>query len=214
MMILPTDAEMVNIAAATYTTAAAPFLDHDGTPDRVFLTTRAEGLLEIAIEGTYNLPGWASDFLALGVRDHEVKNHPTLGFIHFGFYESAIRLLPRMELVAKGKPFSIQGHSRGASLAFMLSGLMIDDGMAPIKVGGFAPARAGGALFVKIATSAPFCAYKFGDDPVPEVPFTLWPDFPYAQVPLNKIGKPMPIAIDCHNIANYVGGVTALGGAA
>ncbi len=207
MITLPTDAEMVQVASSTYTTTAAPFIDHDGTPDRVFLTTRADGMLEFAIEGTYNLPGWVNDFLALGVRDHEVTNHPTLGFLHAGFYESAIRLLPRMELAAKGKSFSVQGHSRGASLALLLGALMIDDGMSPVKVGAFAPARIGGALCVKIATSIPFCAYRFGNDPVPEVPFTLLPDFPYQQVPLTMIGHPMLVAVDCHNIANYVTGV-------
>ena len=44
----------------------------------------------------------------------------------------------------------------------------------------------------------------------PEVPFTL-PDFPYAQVPLTKIGEAMPNAIDCHHVSNYVAGVRALG---
>ena len=44
MITLPTDAEMVQVASSTYTTTAAPFIDHDGTPDRVFLTTRADGM--------------------------------------------------------------------------------------------------------------------------------------------------------------------------
>ena len=210
MIVPPTDSELVDLAAATYLPGAAPFLQNSGFADRLFRTIRADGLTIFAVEGTYNVPGWIADFMALGVRDHQTKNHPTLGFVHLDFYTAALRLLPPVEAAVRAGPVAITGHSRGAALAAMLCGLLIDDGLAPIKMGLFAPPRAGGPLFVRVVTSIPFCAYKFGDDPVPEVPPTLLPDFPYAQVPLTKVGDPSPNAIDCHHIGHYVAAVHSL----
>lgn len=205
---LPSDSELVNAAAATYEPGATPFLQNPGFPDRLFRAERADGLVTFAVEGTYDLAGWIGDFLALGTKDQPTKNHPTLGFVHLDFYEAALRLLAPIEAEARQRPVAICGHSRGAALAAMLAGLLIDDGLPPVKIGLFAPPRAGGALFVKIVTSIPCSAYRFGNDPVPEVPFTL-PDFPYAQVPLIQVGQVFPDAIQCHHIANYVAGVHA-----
>lgn len=207
MIPLPSDAELVDLCAATVVPDAVPFLQNPGFTDRLFRTMRADGLVMFTIEGTYSLPGWIGDFLAIGTRDQETMNHPTLGFVHADFYQAALRFLSAVEADARKGPVTVCGHSRGAALAAMLAGLLIDDGLAPAKIGLFAPPRAGGALFVKIVTSVPFCAYRFGNDPVPEVPFTLLPNFPYAQVPLTQIGAPLPIAIHCHHIANYVVGV-------
>lgn len=208
-MIEVSDVELVNAADVTYLPGAVPFLQNPGFPDRLFKTVRPDGLVIFAIEGTYDFGGWVADFLALGVRDQETMNHPTLGFIHLDFYEAALRLYAPIASAASQGPIAVTGHSRGAALAAALSGLLIDNGLPPVKTGLFAPPRVGADPFVKIVTSAPFCAYKFGDDPVPEVPFTLMPDFPYAQVPLTKIGAALPNAIDCHHISNYVAGVTA-----
>lgn len=203
-MILPSDIELVDAAAATYAKDISPFFTVANSPDRLFKTIRADGLVIFAIEGTYDLAGWVSDFLALGVRDQETKNHPTLGFLHLGFYEAALDLLAPIQAVAQQKiAWAITGHSRGAGLAAMIGALMIDDGFPPQKIGMFAPPRVGADRLVEVVTSVPHCAYKYGDDPVPEVPFTL-PDFPYAQVPLTKVGAPLPDALDCHHISNYV----------
>jgi hypothetical protein len=54
----------------------------------------------------------------------------------------------------------------------------------------------------------PVAAYRFGNDPVTEVPLTL-PDFPYAQFPLIAIGAPCAIPTECHHIDHYVSGVAA-----
>jgi hypothetical protein len=149
------------------------------------------------------------DFLALGVRDHPTTNHPTLGFLHLDFYESGLRISQQVLPFASAGPVAIAGHSRGAVLALMATAILVDGGAPIVKVGAFAPPRGGSDPFVKVVTSIPFCAYKFGDDPVPEVPFTILPAFPYAQVPLTKVGKPLPNALDCHHIQNYVDAVQA-----
>ena len=69
----------------------------------------------------------------------------------------------------------------------------------------------GGDQFVKVASSVPFCAYRFGLDPVPLVPMAL-PTFPYRQMQLVELDAPTrePDIFAYHSIGNYVNGVAAL----
>ena len=206
MLNLPSDSELVEAAAATYATGAKPFVADIGQAIRVFLTTRDDGLVIIAIEGTHDAAGWMLDFFGFVAEDEQGMNHATLGFLHAGFYGSAITTLARIALAVNGKPFAICGHSLGAVMALMIGGLLIQDGLPPVKIGAFAPPRGGGEQFVKVVTSVPFCAYAYGNDPVPDIPVTL-PGFAWAQVPLTRIGSPMIWPFNCHAINNYVSGV-------
>jgi hypothetical protein len=199
------DRALVLAAAATYEPKAVPIIEAVEHAVRIFRTS-IDGLAVFAVEGTHDELGWALDFFAARADDHETLNHPTLGFVHAGFHLAAMAVLPRLALAAQGIDYAITGHSLGAELALHLGGMMIDDGHPPVKVGAFAPPRGGGARFVKIVTSVPFCAYRFGNDPVPTVPWTL-PGFPYEQVPLTSIGKPMRVPFDAHPIDNYVAAV-------
>ena len=208
-MILPTDSELVEAAAETYVRGGEPFASDIDGAIRAFLTTRADGLNIIAIEGTHSGIGWLLDFFGLTANDHQGIEHRSLGWLHAGFYNSATVLLPQCILIAERGPFAICGHSLGAVLALMVGALLINDDKPPVKIGAFAPPRGGGWQFVKTATSVPFCAYRFGDDPITDIPLTL-PDFPYEQVPLTAIGHKMFDPLDCHAIGNYVSGVKAL----
>ena len=205
MLVLPTDIELVQAAAATYDPAAAPFYNDFANAIDIFQTTRADGLNIIAIEGTHDAQGWGIDFCALGIEDHPGTNHPTLGFVHAGFLASALLALPH--ITAK-QPYAICGHSLGAAMALLIGGLLIDNGTPPMKIGAFAPPRVGGEQFVKIVATVPLCAYQYGNDPVPRVPFRILPLFPYMQVAMTSIGTPRLDEFSCHNIANYVAGVT------
>ena len=209
MVIVPSDTELVDAAAETNDPAATPLIADLGSAVRVFLTTRADGLNIIAIEGTHNLPGWALDFCALGIKDHPGINHSSLGFIHSGFYASAMVVLPRVALAAARGPYALAGHSLGAALALLLGGLLIDDNMPPVKIGAFAPPRVGSDKFVRIVSTVPHCVYAYGNDPVPRVPFRIMPLWPYQQLPLTQIGQPEADEFACHNIKNYVTGVHA-----
>lgn len=212
MLQLPTDVELVNAAAATYVPNIEPYFEDADKSIRVFQTTRIDdGLKIFAIEGTHNRLGWFIDLFSLTLLDQQGLDHRSLGPIHAGFYASAVAALTRIALVAQREPIAITGHSLGAALALLLTGLLIDLGIAPVKVGAFAPPRVGGPLFVKVATSIPFCAYRWGNDPVTEVPARILdlPDFPFIQVPLSAIGKRRLWAPGCHNITNYVSGVAA-----
>lgn len=208
-LVLPTDGELVGYAAATYAANAKPFISDLDSSIRVFLTTRDDGLNVIAFEGTHDVLGWALDFFAIKVEDHETVNHPTLGFLHAGFYRAALTVLPRLSLVAKRGRYAICGHSLGAVLALMVGALLIDDGTPPVKIGAFAPPKGGGDMFVKVAASVPYCAYRYGQDPVPLVPLAF-PELPYRQVSLVELDAPRSVDLfSYHNIANYVTGVKA-----
>jgi len=216
MIEIPTDAELVDCAAATYAPGAVPDFEDAGQSVRVFLTTRADGLNIIAIEGTHDPLGWALDFCATEIHDQQGLNHASLGFIHAGFYGSAVLALTRCALIAAKGPYAICGHSLGAALALLIGALLADDQLPAIKIGAFAPPRVGGGVFVKAVTTGPFCAYRYNVDPVPEVPLTITPAFPYLQLPLTALpGPSIPLfditrRIACHHIANYQAGVKAL----
>ena len=203
-MDLPTDSDLVDAAAATYQRtdpcAAGPI--------SVFQSQRSDGLRIIAIEGTHDDAGWVIDFFALKAVDHEGYNHPSLGFIHAGFYASAQVVLPLVAPLT-AQPYAICGHSLGGAMALLLAGLLIDRGHAPVKTGAFAAPKVGGYKFVEAVTAYPFCHYRYGGDVVPLVPFSL-PDFPYQQVPTIELSAPREINVfRYHDIKNYVTGVHA-----
>jgi hypothetical protein len=222
MIVLPTDSELVEAAAATYLANAVPNFQDDDRAIKVFVTKRtSDGLNIIAIEGTHDPLGWALDFLAAEVEDQQGMNHATLGWIHAGFYSSAVVALTRCALIAAEGPYAICGHSLGAALALLIGSLLSQDqldgrSLAPVKIGAFAPPRVGDSTFVKVATSIPLCAYRYNVDPVPQVPLTISPAFPYMPVPMTALpGPSIPLfaitrRLACHNIANYVAGVKGL----
>ena len=206
MLALPTDRELVDQAAATYTSAAAPFYEDASQAIRIFLTTRADGLNVVSVEGTHDALGWLIDFLAVPADEHDGVDHPALGFIHAGFYVAAQAVIDRVDEVA-AKPYALAGHSLGAAMALLLGGLLINRGRPPMKIGAFAPPRVGGDQFVKAVGKVPVSAYIYGNDLVPDVPFTILPAFPYEQVRLIQVGQPRADRLSCHAIANYVAAV-------
>jgi hypothetical protein len=211
---IPTDAELVDRAAATYT-RTDPFCEVLGSSLVIFTSRLASGLLTVDIEGTHNPPGWALDFMALEADSHFGFNHPDLGWVHAGFYAAAHLAFQKILPLAQKEPLAIDGHSLGAIEALMIGALLTVAKLPPVKVGAFAPPRGGGIQFVRIATSVPFCAYQFSDDPVPDVPFTIRPLFPYEEAPLTHLPGPtfdpldLPARVANHHIANYVTGVNA-----
>lgn len=203
------DRALVLAAAATYEPKAVPVIEAIGGVVRVF-RTEVDGLTVIAVEGTHNRLGWLLDFIAARTEDHETLNHPTLGFLHAGFHLEAVTIAPAIALMVHGRDYALSGHSLGAALALLLAGLLSDDGHPPVQIGAFAPPRVGGALLVKTVTAVPLTAVRFGNDPVPGVPFEVDPEFPYRQVPLTAVGAPMLNPFSSHHIDNYV---NAIGGA-
>jgi hypothetical protein len=205
----PSDSDLVDASAATYVPGAIPAISANGVS---IFVTKSNDLNVVAIEGSHDVQNWLSDFLALEVRGigHPMTSHPDLGWIHAGFMLDAMLVLPSVRTIAQDGPYAICGHSLGAALALLLGGLLTVEGLAPMRLGAFAPPRVGGEQFANVIKSVPFCAYRFGCDIVPEVPFTL-ATFPYIQVPLIEIGVDSKLdRFACHNISNYVAAVHSL----
>ena len=205
-MNLPSDHALVLAAAATYAPSNAPFYQSFNGAVRVFKSVVGD-IPNIAIEGTHDPLGWLLDFLAVRADDNEGVNHPTLGWVHAGFLASAASIIDPIESTIGNQPYTICGHSLGGALALLLAAMLIDRGVAPVKVAAFAPPRVGAAQFVQIVRMVPCNGYLFGNDLVPDIPFTIMPAFPYEQIPLIMIGKPMADRFACHSIANYVAAV-------
>lgn len=208
----PTDHELVLLAAATYAkdddgVPVKPFYQPNGFLERLFRTKLPSGVVVHMIEGTYNLPGWLGDILAFGAEDHPTAGHAGLGFLHADFYRAALRLYPVVATDAKQGPMVVGGHSRGAGIAAILSGLLIDAGLNLVKTALFAPPLAGGQTLVDVVSSRPFCAYRVGNDPIPDYPKPKPPAFPYVQFPLTVVGAPCLIPVECHHAHNYVANV-------
>ena len=189
--MIPTNIELVDAAAATYDPAATPAIQMLHTSVRVFQSKSADGTNIIAIEGTHDVIGWLEDFLALEVSGggHPGENHPVLGWVHAGFLLDAMLVLPSVRMIAQQGPFAICGHSLGAALALLLGAILTVEGTPPVKIGAFAPPRVGGEQFAEIVKSVSSICPRYGDDVVPEVPFTL-KAFPYIQVPLLELEDP------------------------
>lgn len=208
-MTLPSDSAMVDLAAATYNPGSVPWLDQVENSIRVFRSDR-DAVTDIAIQGTHDALGWALDFAAWPIEQHAGIDHPQLGFLHAGFYAAAQSIYPQILALAKQRSLTIQGHSLGAALALLIGAELIVDGVPPLKIGAFAPPRVGGDQFVKVVKSVPYCAYRYADDPVPLVPFTIPPAFLYRRVPFVQLGvSTFEIEFEDHHIANYVREVKA-----
>jgi len=200
---LPTDVELLDLAGQTYKTDVAPYFEDADHAIRVFFVRRpSDGLAMFSFEGTHDRLGWLIDFLSLMLKDQQGLDHRTLGRVHAGFYAACLSAAPRIIVVAQKEPVVFAGHSLGAAMALMMTGLFIDYGLAPIRTGAFAPPRAGDQTFVDAVTSVPFCAYRNGNDPVTQVPFALR-DFPFRQVPLTQVGRRRIWFPACHHFPNY-----------
>jgi hypothetical protein len=226
---IPTDVELVDCAAAAYTRNDPIASTSDGAV-RAFFSVLPSGVAVVAIEGTHNLPGWLIDFDALSTTDPveraaralcaagtvgpAVINHPQLGLLHAGFDSGAMAIAPKIALAVAGRPYALTGHSLGAAIALRLSAEFVIDGTPPLATGAYAPPRVGGEKFVKVVMSTLKYAWKWGDDPVPEVPFTLPPKYDYRQVMLSKTGQFLFDAFHCHAIANYVRAIHSAAAAA
>lgn len=199
-------------AAATAATYKNPTPDIVGVNNavRVFITAASDGALIVAIEGTHDELGIVLDLLAIAVPDIERIDHPSLGMVDAGFLLAAQSVLASVAVKIDAKSYYLVGHSLGAAVALLLAGLFADAGKIPRGVFAFAPPRVGYAKFLTALSGFSVRAWRYHNDPVPLVPFTL-PDFPYVQVPLIGLGPAPSHDLEWrdHHMENYVNALTS-----
>lgn len=161
----------------------------DAGDDIRAVITEIDGAVAVAVRGTLitSVDNILTDLDALPVV------HANLGSVPRGFLLAAMSLLPLVEAQIAGRPVVVTGHSLGGSVAILLAAML---SVPPIEVVAFEPARSGMAGIVGCMSSINGTIYRYGDDPVPEVP-----PWPYRH-PWNvtAIGHSMPDPISCHSI--------------
>lgn len=226
-----TDRDLVLAAAATYGSSSPTFSGLGGTA-RVFRTIIGDTAI-YAFEGTHDKLGWLLDALALPLPSqllgdtpdhimaairfmaapeaaHTSVEHPDIGFVHGGIYQVLMSVWPEwLEAiradVAAGLKIALTGHSLGGGGSIMATGLLVALGIIPVRVAFFAPPRVGFKklhdLVDRVENNS---AYRYGRDPVPEVPWRVLPFWLYLQRSLIRGGDPALPPWDDHHIANYV----------
>lgn len=160
--------------------------------------TEMDGSLVVAVRGTVptSYANWIRDINA--VPSHE---HPVLGWCHSGFLNAADDLMPLLGPHIAGRRVLLTGHSLGGAVAILIGGLLQAAGTPPAAVVVFEPPRAGMEKLAGLLATVDGTIYRFGDDPVPEVP--CWP-YKHPWQPVTAIGHSMPDPISCHDIAGVI----------
>jgi alpha-beta hydrolase superfamily lysophospholipase len=184
-------------AAATTYSGIAPTWTGTGFQQTIrAYASRADGLKVVAIEGSATWQNWFDDVLAGAV---PIANHPAVGRVHRGFRDAGDSLSAAIDDV--GEPYVIAAHSLGAALALYMP---VELPRRPLAIFAFAPPRVYADQIPDwiLALVAAGGAWRFGNDPVPDLPG--W----FPQVPLEPIGRAMPLPTDCHHIDNYLTALT------
>lgn len=210
---IPTDVELLEVAGQAYLADAAPFFFDEMMGVKVVFRRTAAGCAIMGFRGTQTAWGWVTDFTVWMAADQRGVEHQTLGLVHEGFYRAALICLGKILDVADKEQVALAGHSLGAALALLVGGLLTDHQTPPVRVGAFAPPRVGTKQFIDLAAGIPTCAYRYGRDPVTEVPFTLR-GLSFEQVPLTHLRPPRLLPKvwwpGDHRFENYDSAVRAL----
>jgi hypothetical protein len=146
---------------------------------------------------------------------------PGLGYCHDGFQSAALSIWPMVKetLFANGKHaprITFTGHSLGGAIAVILAALTLRDKLADeVELVTFGCPRVGAQRLALSLFSAKKTLYRFGIDPVTQVPFTwlfhLPPVVYMHPTTISRIGAPELPLICNHAISNYVTELQRLG---
>jgi predicted lipase len=171
---------------------------------------RFPGYDVIVFRGSDSLEDWFRDFKAFPI------DHPLLGGIERGFAEGMDNAFASI-IQKTVQPLVVTGHSLGAARAYIFAGLCAVKKIPVAKVTVFGSPRPGFSKLKDILSDTEIESYRNGDDPVPDVPLTVLPLFPYIEpapfIFLNEspVNGDDPVA--WHNIALYAAGVKNLSAA-
>jgi hypothetical protein len=156
--------------------AGAPVFDNlapgIGPSGICWASKRVENVDVILLRGSVTFWDWFKDFLALATP----FGHETLGPIHQGFGLGMDRAWRDISDATKG-PYIVAGHSLGAGRAAILTGIMLESGITPLKRVVFGEPKPGFARLKEYIAGVPGFSYRNGDthahDLVTDVPITF-----------------------------------------
>lgn len=200
-----TDAELVQACAASYVLPAT--LPRGVLDPYIRITKASDGTLLVINRGSKTAPDWLRDFFFEPI---EVSDYPQLGRCHAGFMAPAKGILPLLKASLQGQRAIYAGHSLGGAEAVAEAALMACDGQPPLAVVTFGCPRVGMAPFVHFMSQYTVRQWVRGNDPVPDVPITLPPDFEFLETAARiPVGVPRLLRTECHHIEGYDADVTA-----
>lgn len=194
-MIPPRHVAFAVLSEGAYAASPDGLVIDAGNDIRAVLT-ELDGELVVAIRGTVitSLENILTDLDVLP------SMHAHLGTVPRGFVLAAMSLMPLIAPHVAGRQVVVTGHSLGGSVAILVSALLAASGTPPVETVAFEPARTGMAALPVFMASLKGTIYRFGNDPVPEVP--PWPyRHPWS---VTAIGHPMLDPISCHSMAGVV----------
>ena len=145
----------------------------------------------IFLRGSATLRDWFRDLLALA----SPWTHDTLGPVHPGFLLGMDRCWAEIKERTKG-PWIVCGHSLGAARAAILTGLMIESGVAPLCRVVFGEPKPGFSKLAQYISSVPSRSYRNGNagrehDLVTSIPFSFHPEeYVHAETLIDVISEP------------------------
>jgi hypothetical protein len=156
----------------------------------------------ISVRGTVptNLANWLRDFNMIPIACD-------FGYCHAGFLHGAINLFPLVSAVISGE-YILLGHSLGGAVAILLGALLIQAGKPPSRLVTFEAPRVGGSRLAQMYVDREVTQYRYGNDPVTEVPFL--PCVYEHLRDFDHIGKAMIDPIQCHFISRTIAELQAL----
>lgn len=144
--------------------SAKPDIGVAESASRAIVRNTADGLC-IAFPGSDNDACWLTDF------DVRTVNVAGVGAIHRGFWLAWLAIADDVMKAIGDWPVTLVGHSLGGALAICAAVALTLAGKPPAAVYGFEPPRVGPDLGVRtLLSKVPVHLYKFGGDPVPDVP--------------------------------------------
>ena len=201
---IPSDVDLAALEVDSYADQPKGEV-YDFGPDRAVIT-RLAAFDVLSIAGTRNMAGWVSDF---EVAPATLWDHPTVGPVEKGFGEGAEALWPILRPRLGERRLIMQGHSRGAPIMAILCRFLLDDGLFPVRCVAYEMPWGVGAPCRDsiLAAGIDGITYWTGNDPVPSEPNVSWlvPNV----WPIQRIGAPRLLSIECHYMASVLAALTA-----
>lgn len=200
-----TDLQLAQAALDAYSKPASLPIPETGTDVRITIVDEA---MLVSFRGSKTLQDWIRDFRFAPI---VLRAHPQLGPCHDGFLRGVESVIGPILNATIGKKVYIDGHSLGGALAVGTAALFTLAGRPVETVVTFGAPRFGMAPFVSLLKPVTVRQYRNGNDPVPDLPLSVAPEFLFldSRDPRIVIGAPCLIDVECHLMANYMAAMTA-----